>query len=97
MGAGLQLWSRQAIVSTLYWHAAELLANGRVILVPFNDPEDIATAVTAIPQEAPLRRRRSTVNMATDSRQIRPLGALDGQHATFTILAELPAGLLHGL
>jgi glycosyltransferase involved in cell wall biosynthesis len=34
-----------AIISTPYWHAAELLADGRGILVPFNSPPDIASAV----------------------------------------------------
>ncbi|GHV64147.1 glycosyl transferase [Spirochaetia bacterium] len=34
-----------AIVSTPYWHAAELLAEGRGILVPFRSPEAIAEAV----------------------------------------------------
>jgi glycosyltransferase involved in cell wall biosynthesis len=34
-----------AIISTPYWHAAELLDGGRGILVPFNSPEAIAEAV----------------------------------------------------
>ena len=38
LGAG------KAIISTPYWHAAELLDNGRGILVPFEDPHAIATA-----------------------------------------------------
>jgi glycosyltransferase involved in cell wall biosynthesis len=36
MGAG------KAIISTPYWHAAELLAEGRGMLVPFNSPSAIA-------------------------------------------------------
>ena len=35
-----------AVVSTPYWHAQELLAGGRGVLVPVNDPAGIAGAVT---------------------------------------------------
>jgi glycosyltransferase involved in cell wall biosynthesis len=38
LGAG------KAIISTPYWHAAELLDDGRGALVPFEDPAAIATA-----------------------------------------------------
>jgi len=38
MGAG------KAIISTPYWHAAELLDEGRGALVPFENPDAIATA-----------------------------------------------------
>ena len=34
-----------AVVSTPYWHAQELLAEGRGILVPFRDPQAIAAGV----------------------------------------------------
>ena len=34
----------KAIISTPYWHAKELLADGRGVIVPFDDPDSIATA-----------------------------------------------------
>ncbi|WP_026852973.1 glycosyltransferase family 4 protein [Geothrix fermentans] len=37
----------KAVVSTPYWHAQELLAGGRGILVPFRDPQAIAEGVCA--------------------------------------------------
>jgi glycosyltransferase involved in cell wall biosynthesis len=40
--------SGKPVVSTPYWHAAELLANGRGVLVPFADPGAIATDVCAL-------------------------------------------------
>jgi glycosyltransferase involved in cell wall biosynthesis len=42
MGAG------KAIISTPYWHAAELLSEGRGTLVPFKDPMSIATATNEL-------------------------------------------------
>ena len=42
LGAG------KAIISTPYWHAAELLGEGRGILVPFENPDAIAAATIGL-------------------------------------------------
>lgn len=47
--------SGNAVVSTPYWHAAELLTDGRGILVPFRDSPAIARAVIALLRDGPGR------------------------------------------
>jgi len=37
-----------AVISTPYWHAAELLGEGRGVLVPFNDPDATVRAITRL-------------------------------------------------
>jgi glycosyltransferase involved in cell wall biosynthesis len=40
----IALGAGKAIISTPYWHAKELLADGRGVIVPFEDPTSIAKA-----------------------------------------------------
>jgi glycosyltransferase involved in cell wall biosynthesis len=44
----IALGAGKAIVSTPYWHARELLAEKRGVIVPFDNPDAIAQAVTAL-------------------------------------------------
>ncbi len=43
----------KVVVSTPYWHAQELLAEDRGVLVPFHDPGAIATAVCRLLEDEP--------------------------------------------
>lgn len=52
----------KAVVSTPYWHAQELLKDGRGILVPFRDPGAIARAVGAFLDDP--RRMAETCRVA---------------------------------
>ena len=49
LGAG------KAIISTPYWHAAELLADGRGALVPFDNPGALASKAIELLENGPLR------------------------------------------
>lgn len=49
LGAG------KAIISTPYWYAEEMLAEGRGVLVPFNDPKSIAEQVNTLLDNEPER------------------------------------------
>lgn len=45
----------KAIVSTPYWHAEELLADGRGVLVPFADPPALAREICGLLSDTPRR------------------------------------------
>src|SRR5579872_6473224 len=58
----------KAVVSTPYWHAAELLAAERGKLVPFRDSKAISAAVIELLRDEPLREsmRKSAYRMGRD-------------------------------
>jgi glycosyltransferase involved in cell wall biosynthesis len=55
----------KAIVSTPYWHAEELLADGRGLIVPFADPEALAKEICGL-----LRDERRRLAMCRDAYKI---------------------------
>lgn len=54
--------SGAAILSTPYWHARELLADGRGVLVPFRDPEALAQAACRLLADVAGRRQQRRRN-----------------------------------
>ncbi|RYD47039.1 MAG: glycosyltransferase, partial [Verrucomicrobiaceae bacterium] len=55
----------KVVVSTPYWHASELLKDGRGALVPFRDPQAIASAVcTYLDDPGLMERTRATAHEA---------------------------------
>jgi len=49
----------KAVISTPYWHAAELLKDGRGVLVPFADPAAIAQEASGLLRDEARRRQMS--------------------------------------
>jgi glycosyltransferase involved in cell wall biosynthesis len=49
----------KAVISTPYWHAAELLGDGRGVLVPFADPGAIAMEVGGLLRDSARRKQLS--------------------------------------
>ncbi len=59
----------KAVVSTPYWHARELLADGRGVLVPFNDASAIGTEIAGLLTDD-LRRERMRKRAYASSRSM---------------------------
>src|SRR5678815_3395870 len=59
----------KAVVSTPYWHARELLADGRGVLVPFNDVAAIGTEIAGLLTDD-LRRERMRKRAYASSRSM---------------------------
>jgi glycosyltransferase involved in cell wall biosynthesis len=77
----------KAVVSTPYWHARELLADGRGVLAPFGDwkafGKEIADLLTDEPRREAMRRRAYASSRSMTWAQIarRYLGAFEGARA----------------
>ncbi len=65
------LGNGKAVVSTPFWHAEELLAEERGVLVPFRDPEALGTALRDLLRDP---NRRAT--MEASRPRLRPADAL---------------------
>jgi glycosyltransferase involved in cell wall biosynthesis len=59
----------KAVVSTPYWHARELLADGRGVLVPFHDSAAIGAEVSGLLTDEP-RRQAMRVGAYSESRSM---------------------------
>lgn len=65
-----------AVVSTPYWHAVELLSNGRGVLVPFGDAQATGVAIADLLRDEP--RRQALRRRAYD----------DSRHMTWDRIAD---------
>jgi glycosyltransferase involved in cell wall biosynthesis len=74
----------KAVVSTPYWHARELLADGRGVLVPFGDSAAIGTEIAALLTDDTRREALRKVayahsrSMTWERTAVRYLGAFEG-------------------
>ena len=72
----------KAVVSTPYWHARELLADGRGVLVPFHDSAAIGTEISGLLTDEP-RRQAMRVRAYSDSRSMTWKRIGERYHAVF--------------
>ncbi|WP_026792704.1 glycosyltransferase family 4 protein [Pleomorphomonas oryzae] len=92
----------RAVVSTPYWHAAELLADGGGMLVPFNDRDAIGEAVAGLladdgkRQDLALgayRRSRSMTWKHTAERYIKTFEGVVAQRSQRMVASEDPTAI----
>jgi len=72
----------KAVVSTPYWHASELLAEGRGVLVPSHDPTAIGAAVAGLLTDDD-RRQAMCMRAYADSRSMIWARAAERYHTVF--------------
>ena len=72
----------KAVVSTPYWHARELLADGRGVLVPFHDSAAIGIEISRLLTDD-TRRRAMRVRAYSDSRSMTWKSIAERYHAVF--------------
>jgi len=73
----------RAVVSTPYWHARELLADGRGVLVPFHDSAAIGIEISGLLTDD-ARRQAMRVRAYSDSRSMTWKRVGERYHAAFT-------------
>jgi hypothetical protein len=73
----------RAVVSTPYWHARELLADGRGVLVPFHDSVAIGAEISGLLTDD-ARRQTMRVRAYSDSRSMTWKRIGERYHAAFT-------------
>ena len=72
----------KAVVSTPYWHARELLADGRGVLVPFHDSAAIGTEISGLLTDD-ARRQAMRMRAYSDSRSMTWKRIGERYHAVF--------------
>jgi glycosyltransferase involved in cell wall biosynthesis len=72
----------KAVVSTPYWHARELLADGRGVLVPFHDSVAIGNEIAGLLTDG-ARRQAMRIRAYSDSRSMTWKRVAERYHAVF--------------
>ena len=87
----------KAVVSTPYWHAVELLADGRGSLVPFGDSAATGNAIAALLDDEPRRQAmrhrayRDSRSMTWERTAVRYLAVFDDVRAVASASTARPS------
>lgn len=79
------------VISTPYWHAAELLAEDRGVLTPFNNPGALAAAAISLLSDD-AKRERIRGNAYAAGREMIWSKLAEGYMALFAAVRQTPAG-----